>query len=186
MNLSQTTLRTPRLLLRPLQVRDCGALVANLNNLAIAQTLLRSPYPYTEQDALSFVHVAMESRALGMWMQCGIDLCASGALIGSIGLSLTEEFMRADVGYWISEACWNRGYATEALQAMIDFGFSQLGLIRIQANHFSENPSSGRVMQKAGMTFEGMKRKYFIRFGQPRDVAFYGILREDWEAARER
>lgn len=179
-------LRTPRLLLRPLQVRDSGALVANLNNMAIAQTLLRSPHPYTEQDALSFIHVAMDSRALGMWMQSAIELCASGALIGSIGLTLTEEFMRADVGYWISEAHWNRGYATEALRAVIDFGFSQLGLIRIQANHFSDNLASGRVMQKAGMTCEGLKRKYFIRFGQPRDVVFYGILREDWEAAAAR
>ena len=59
---------------------------------------------------------------------------------------------RAELGYWIGVPWWNRGYATEAGRALLDFGFGTLGLHRIMAHHMMRNPASGRVMQKLGMT----------------------------------
>jgi RimJ/RimL family protein N-acetyltransferase len=77
---------------------------------------------------------------------------------------------------------WNQGYATEAAQHAVDWGFQQLGLNRIYAQHFGSNPASGRVMQKMGMKYEGTLRQHYIRFGEVQDAVCYGILRDEWQA----
>jgi RimJ/RimL family protein N-acetyltransferase len=74
---------------------------------------------------------------------------------------------------------WGRGYATEAALAVIAFGFEELGLNRIYAQHMASNPASGRVMQKAGMRHEGTLRQHVTKFGIVDDIAIYGILASD-------
>jgi RimJ/RimL family protein N-acetyltransferase len=101
--------------------------------------------------------------------------------IGMIGLHVREDHKRGEVGYWIGLPYWNQGYATEAAQRIVDFGFGQIGLNRIHAQHFASNPASGRVMQKIGMKHEGVLRQHFIRFDETRDAVCYGILRDEWE-----
>ena len=84
-----------------------------------------------------------------------------------------------EIGYWVGLPYWNRGYATEASAALLDFGFDVLGLNRILARHITRNPASGRVMQKVGMEFEGISRQHFLARGQFEDVACYAILSSD-------
>ena len=74
------------------------------------------------------------------------------------------------------------GYATEATQAVIRYGFEVLGLQRIFAGHFTRNPVSGRVMQKAGMTYEGCFRKHHKKWDVFEDLAYYGIIRGDYDS----
>ena len=74
----------------------------------------------------------------------------------------------------------NQGYATEAAQAVLEYGFRKLGLHRVQARHFTKNPASGRVMQKIGMTYEGTLRQSIYRFGRFEDAALYSILRHEF------
>lgn len=179
--LANIVLQSERLILRPPRLDDAPLISAYMNNLNVTRTLLRPPYPYHESDARAYLLAAIEARSTGYWFPCIIERKQDGLLIGSMGLSLTPEFKRGELGYWLGEQFWNHGYATEALLKMIDFGFEQFDLIRIQANHFTDNPASGRVMQKAGMTYEGVLRHYFMRFDQPKDAAFYGILREEWQ-----
>lgn len=184
--LANIVLQTDRLVLRPPRLDDAPLICVYLNNLRVTENLLRPPYPYRESDARTYLLAAIEGRSSGYWFPCAIERKQDGLFIGNMGLSLTPEFNRGELGYWLGEPFWNRGYATEALAALINFGFNHFDLIRVQANHFTDNPASGRVMQKAGMTYEGTLRHYFVRFDKPKDAAFYGILREEWQRQSKR
>jgi RimJ/RimL family protein N-acetyltransferase len=112
-------------------------------------------------------------------------LMASDTLIGSIGLTLTPQHHRGQLGYWIGVAYWNRGYATEAARAVVAYGFDELELHRIWAPHFASNPASGRVLQKLGMKYEGQQREHYLRFGRYQNAENYGMLRRDYEVQRQ-
>jgi RimJ/RimL family protein N-acetyltransferase len=100
--------------------------------------------------------------------------------IADTTLNIERRFNQAELGYWIGKPFWNRGYATEAAIAVIRFGFASLDLNRIASRHFSRNPASGRVMQKAGLRHEGTARQSMIKWGKYEDLQLYAILREDW------
>lgn len=110
-----------------------------------------------------------------------ITLKDTGVAIGSINIHNCEDReRRGEIGYCLSREYWNRGIMTEALQAVIGFGFKTVGFERIQATHHTDNPASGRVMQKAGMTHEGTLRKYNVRNdGSLTDSEMYAIIKED-------
>ncbi len=109
-----------------------------------------------------------------------IVLRDSPQLIGAIGLTIDREVNKGELGYWIGKPYWNQGYATEAAVAVLAFGFEDLQLNRIRAAHLTRNPSSGRVMEKAGMLLEGTARQDMMKWGKYEDLTIYGILREDW------
>ena len=109
-----------------------------------------------------------------------IDLRERKQLIGAIGLTIDWKLSKGEIGYWIGRPHWNLGYATEATAAALDYGFSDLELNRISAKHLARNPSSGRVMEKAGMLLEGTARQDTIKWGKYEDLVSYGILRENW------
>ena len=104
-------------------------------------------------------------------------------LVGSIGMILTPEHQRGEIGYWIGVPYWNRGYATEAGIAVVEYGFRELDLNRIDAHHFGANPASGRVLEKLGMTCEGRMRQNICKWGELKDTVHYAILREEYKAS---
>ena len=95
-------------------------------------------------------------------------------------MEITREHQLARLTYWLGLANWNQGYCTEAVQAVLDYGFTHLSLHRIYAPHFHNNPASGRVLRKVGMTHEGRMREHYIRFGELVDVEIYGMLRKEF------
>ena len=109
-----------------------------------------------------------------------------GRLIGAAFLTITNrELGQAELGYRLSTSCWGQGYAPEAAQALIAFGFTSIGLHRIAAMCHPENTASQRVMEKVGMRFEGYLREDFRnRDGTWRDSLLYAILDHDWLALR--
>ena len=96
--------------------------------------------------------------------------------VGAIGLEIERQQNLAELGYWVSEAQWGKGICTEAARAIIDYGFAELQLKKIYANHLARNPASGRVMEKAGMEQEGYFKSHFLKWGVYEDVVFYGIV----------
>ena len=86
----------------------------------------------------------------------------------------------AELGYSYSREHWNHGYATQALNAVVDAAFRSLPLNRLEAQHDIRNPASGRVMQKCGFRREGILRNRMINKGEYVDVVLYAILRSDW------
>jgi [ribosomal protein S5]-alanine N-acetyltransferase len=97
----------------------------------------------------------------------------------------SDEDHRAAVGYRLGKQYWGNGYATEALRAVIAYLFEQTTVNRIYASTWRENSASARVLEKAGMRFEGLARQRRFAKGAFRDVKFYAILREDFFTEKE-
>lgn len=95
-------------------------------------------------------------------------------------MAIAAEHQHARLSYWLGLSDWHRGYATEAVHAVLAYGFKQRQLHRIYAPHFLNNPASGRVLRKVGMTYEGRMREHYRRFGEYVDVELYGMLEQDF------
>ena len=100
--------------------------------------------------------------------------------IGSIAVvGIDKKVDGATMGYCMSRAHWGKGIMPEALKAVIDYFFDEVGFNRVDADHDIENPKSGRVMQKAGMTFEGTARQGGHNNRGIIDLCHWAILRSD-------
>lgn len=176
-------LRTDRLLLRQFQLSDATEVqrLAGVKEVA-AGTFL--PHPYTDGTAEQWITSLQQDCAAGLLVNFAIVLAAREILIGSIGLAIVAEHQHARMGYWLGLPYWNQGYATEAVQAVLAYGFNQRQLHRIYAPHFLNNPASGRVLQKAGMRYEGRMREHYRRFGEYVDLELYGMLEQDFHQRR--
>jgi ribosomal-protein-alanine N-acetyltransferase len=110
-----------------------------------------------------------------------IELKNNGEVIGTIDFAETDREARsAEVGYQLGKSWWGCGYAAEALRAVIKYCFETVGLNRLWASYDSRNPASGKVMQKAGMLYEGTLRQCKIRRGELADSVRYAILADDY------
>lgn len=173
------TIRTERLLLRPFQTSD----VEVVHRLAGSQDVAAGtflPHPMDRQAAQNWITERVEDQAAGRGVTFAITLAESGQVIGSIGMELVAAHEQGRLSYWLGNPYWNKGYGTDAVTALVGYGFNNLKLHRIYAPHFHTNPASGRVLQKVGMTHEGRLREHYLRFGQRIDVELYGMLREDF------
>jgi len=100
---------------------------------------------------------------------------SSGELYGAISLSNNQRYKNGEIAYWIGEEYWGNGYASEALSAIISFAFTEKGYHKVWGRFFSSNPASGKVMQKVGMTKEGVLVEHIIKDGEFKDLVLYGI-----------
>jgi RimJ/RimL family protein N-acetyltransferase len=167
-------LETERLVLRPPQPSDAPAIQQLAGAREVALNTLLIPHPYPEGAAAAWL-AAPRTENDRLFI---LTLRDSGDAIGVMGLHANPDHSRAEIGYWIGVPYWNRGYATEAARAVIDFGLRDLGLNRVFAEVFARNAASGRVLEKAGMRHEGTLRRHIVKWGEPVDVEVYGIVRE--------
>lgn len=181
----QPRLASERLLLRPFALEDAPAVQRLAGAREVASTTLSIPHPYEDGMAEQWIESHAPRYLVGLLVSFAITERASGELAGAIGLALQPEHARAELGYWIGVPFWNRGYATEAVRAVLDFGFGTVGLHRVYATHFTRNPASGRVMQKLGMRYEGLLRQHVRKWGVFEDLVLYGMVAAEWPAARD-
>jgi RimJ/RimL family protein N-acetyltransferase len=177
------TLVTERLVLRPFSVADASMVEELAGARAIADTTLNIPHPYPK--GAGALWIATHAQAFDNGEGITLAVCKSNEthrIVGAAGIGIVPAHARGELGYWIAEYEWGNGYATESSRALIDYAFSTLGLHRIQARHFTRNPSSGRVMQKLGMRFEGINREAFRKGNSFEDTALYSILENEWRA----
>lgn len=175
------TIQTERMILRRFTVEDAQAMY---ENWACDDRVSR----YVSWDA----HQSPEETRKILTLWCGqyekTDtynwlMEYQGTPIGNISVvHVNEKNEWAEIGYCMGHAWWNQGLMTEAARAVIDFLFAEVGLHRIEIGHLPENPASGRVAQKCGLTLEGVRRQCFKKSdGRFFDVCIYGILRDEWE-----
>jgi RimJ/RimL family protein N-acetyltransferase len=174
-------LETERLRLRALELEDAGRVRELAGAYEVASTTLNIPHPYPEGAAEDFIYWARRQMNRAEGYHYAVTVKPDTALIGVISLTLQREHRRGELGYWIGVPYWNQGYATESARRLVRFGFEELELVRIYATCYPLNLASARVMQKAGMIYEGTLRHHVMHFGSPRDAAVYGILREEWQ-----
>jgi len=182
----QPTFTTERLILRPFVADDAFDGERLAGQRAIADTTLNIPHPYPHGGAAEWIRLHAPAWIDGTSATFAIVGQKTGALVGAISLIIKREHERAELGYWIAIDCWNRGYATEATRAILDFGFDTLRLHRIESRHFLRNPASGRVMQKVGMKQEGIERDLVLKWDRFESLALYSILETEWRAQRGR
>ena len=174
------TLTTPRLALRMPAPVDAPAIQQLAGDAQIAATTANIPHPYEPGMAEAWIASCAEHFMRSKAVNLAILRSSDGTLVGTIGLDLNSEHARAEMGYWIGRPYWGKGYASEAAERVLRYGFETLGLHRIHAMHFARNPASGRVMQKAGMQREGALHGHILKDGVFEDVVGYGALREAW------
>ena len=169
-------LATERLLLRPWRRGDEEALVRHADNPRVSRFLRdRFPCPYGRKDAERWIaHVEAQPGP-----PTAFALVVAGEPVGGIGVEPFGDVHRigGELGYWLGEACWGQGYATEAVRAMVPYGFATLGLLRLQAAVYGPNVASVRVLEKAGFVHEGTMRRAVLKRGEVHDVLLYARVR---------
>jgi RimJ/RimL family protein N-acetyltransferase len=149
-DLSSLVVETERLILRQPTRDDVQALARLANDASIAENLSTMPHPYTLSDALSFIDNTEVSQHR---VNFGIYL-TDGTFIGTTGL-LARDGERLTLVYWIGRPYWNKGYATEAAQAMVDLAFERLGGPHVAGSARVTNSASRRVLEKSGFQWAG-------------------------------
>jgi RimJ/RimL family protein N-acetyltransferase len=144
--------RTERLLLRPGWAEDAPALVQAIADEMIVRNLSSAPWPFSLRDAEA--HLAAPRDPLLPSLLVFERTDGEPVLVGSCGLGRRASGA-VEFGYWIARSHWGRGFATEAGQALISIARA-LGLQRLEASHFLDNPASGRVLEKLGFQPLGM------------------------------
>jgi ribosomal-protein-alanine N-acetyltransferase len=178
--LPQPTLQTERLRLRPFSLADAPVVHALAGAREIAATTLTVPHPYEDGMAETWIGTHAPGYEAGEQATFALVLREGDELVGAIGLAINGAHARAELGYWVGVPFWNQGFATEAAREVLRFGFEGLELHRIYAMHMMRNPASGRVMQKAGMQYEGRLRQHIQKWGRFEDLDFYGLLAVEW------
>lgn len=169
--------------IRSFRKADVEAIVKYGNNPNVSLQLTdRFPYPYTRKDAEAWIELARQQEPETLFA-----IASQEELIGGIGLIPQDDVYShsAMLGYWLGEPYWNRGIATLAVRAIVDWAFKELDLIRIFAFVFESNPSSARVLEKAGFTLEGAMRRAVFKRGRMMDQFIYAILIDEVEKEGE-
>ena len=175
------TLETSRLRLRKLTLEDAENYYHHLfGSEAVSRYMLWSPHQDISESIASIQKV-LHRYEEGRCYRWGITLKETGQLVGIIDLlRFDEEAGSCSFAYMLGEAFWNRGYGTEALQAVFSFAFTQMEITSITADHMAENPASGRVMKKAGMTRTRFLSGKYQKNGNTYDAIEYTITQADW------
>lgn len=175
------TIRTSRLVLRPVRMSDAQDLYEYSRDPEVARHVLWDAHTSIHQTRqyIRFLIRQYRNASPGTLV---IALRETGKVVGTIGFMwMQSENRSAEIGYSLSRAYWNQGLMSEALRAMVEYGFLKLGLNRIEAQHESDNPASGHVMKNAGMRHEGTLRQRVFNKGRFADVELYAILRNDFQ-----
>lgn len=146
-----------RFLLRPWHSDDAESLSRHANNPKIARNLRDGfPYPYTLADAKSWIEMIQSNKKDVVY---AIEV--NGEACGGIGLHAMQDVYRfnAEIGFWLSEAHWNKGIVSEAAGLLVDYGFANFQWVRIYAGVFSSNLASMRVFEKNGFTREAIHHR---------------------------
>lgn len=173
------TLRTKRLSLRPMHPIDAEDMFSYAQREDVTRFLLWSPHPsvsYT-RDYLRYI----QSRyALGDFYDWAIIELESRRMIGTCGFThINTDNNSGEIGYVLNPDFWGRGYAVEAARCVMEFGYRELDLHRIEARFMKGNEQSLRVMEKLGMEFEGYHVDEIFVKGSYRTVGICAAVRRD-------
>ena len=148
------TLHTLRLTLARLEISDIPTIVKYVGNPNITNNLRNVPHPYYEKDAIFWLNMVRQGFDNQTDYSFRLGLKETNEFIGAMSLHVKKPHHKAEAGYWIGESFWGQGYATEALRAVLKFGFEELKLNKIYAMYYDYNPASGKVMANNGMIKE--------------------------------
>ena len=180
-NIGTKSIETQRLLLRPFIKSDYQAMYDNWASRP--DNLLHVTWDAHQNPDTT-------RQSIARWVDCYQDLgfykwaiCLKETPEHAIGdisvVNKDEKINSCEVGYILGEDYWGQGLMTEALKAVLTFLLQEAGFNRVSAEFITVNPASGRVMEKAGMSYEGTLRQAKFHKGQVKDYSIYSILQSD-------
>ena len=184
-NKGTVLLETDRLILRKFKYSDAEYMFKNWGSDPKVSKFLSWP---THSD------VNVSQKIINNWIEeynnniynWAIELKSIHEAIGAISIVELDEANEAcEIGYCISSRYWNEGFTSEAFKAVINYLFKEVHINRIAAKHDIDNPASGRVMKKCGLTYEGTLREAKKRKGKLGSFAVYSILKSEWIASQK-
>jgi len=181
-HLGTKKIETSRLILRPFVMEDAEAMYRNWASDPEVTKFLSWPTYESVEDANSILNIWIPQYSDNTFYQWAIELKEIGEVIGSISVvNIDDRVDMVEIGFCIGKPWWGQGIMTEAFQAVIDFLFGEVGVQRIEAGHDPNNPASGAVQRKCGLTYEGTFRRRILSNQGITDAAWYSILKEEWK-----
>jgi RimJ/RimL family protein N-acetyltransferase len=171
-------LKTERLTLRPPQAADARAIARIANDRRIAENLRRLPHPYSRADAEAFLDALAAERREAVFI-----IESEAAPVGMIGLDFGHD-QGPEIGYWLGVAHWGKGFATEAVRAVIDYAFEEHAIDDLAAGARVTNPASRRVLEKCGFQWTGVQLYRFVALGSSTPVDRFKLNRGIWGALK--
>jgi ribosomal-protein-alanine N-acetyltransferase len=174
------SLTTNRLNLRQIQPTDAEALFAIKADQEGANSYGQEPHQ-SPDDTHTWIQLRMAEYDRREAIPWGITLKGEDTVIGTCPLfNFGPGFHCAEIGYELHRAYWRQGMMTEALSAVLTYGFTELGLHRIEADPFARNTRSTSLLLKLGFTHEGTLRQRFFFRGHFDDQLYFGLLKDEW------
>lgn len=176
-------LETKRIKLRKLKISDAEFISQCSRNREITRYTLIAPPPYGIKEARQFIRGIQKKIKRKKALEWGIELKENKELklIGMVLLNdLDFKNKNANIGVWLVKKYWGKGLANESLKLILDFGFKELNLERIQAKILHENIRSQKLLKKIGFKYEGRLRKKTFFKNKWYDDLIYGLLREEY------
>lgn len=163
--------------IRQWRVEDATNLAAALNNKNVQNNLRDGlPYPYTENDAKEFIEAMLNSDKYATF---AFAIVTGDKVIGSIGIFRKKNihFRTAEMGYYIAEPFWGKGFGSSAVEQVCHYIFNNTDIIRIFAEPFAHNTASCKILEKNGFVLEGTLRNNAVKNGQILDMKMYSCLK---------
>lgn len=177
---------TARLIFRPMQSADACDMFEYASREEVTRYLLWSPHEsvaYTER----YLEYLKTQYKQGLFFDWAVIFKENGKMIGTGGFTwIDEKNQSGEIGYVLNNDYWGRGIGSEIAEELLSFGFNHLGLHRLQARYMVGNDRSRAVMEKVGMTFEGIARDQLYVKGLYRDIGSCAILREEYFEKHEK
>lgn len=175
-------LSTPRLYLRELTLDDAAAVFRIRSDYEVTRYNTGLAYERLDQarDLIQAIHAGYVDGSELRW---GITLKHDPTVIGMCGYNYwVRHDRRGSIGYDLARVYWGQGLMTEAVRAIVEFGFDNMNLNRIEADADGRNPASGRVLQKVGFHLEGIQHEQFYENGGFYDLHLFAVLRREYFA----
>jgi RimJ/RimL family protein N-acetyltransferase len=175
-------LETPRLVLRPFRHADAADLFAMYSDPQVFRHIPVGDWKHID-EAHQRVARDINTMAAGDYIRLAVERREDTRVIGEVLLfKFDRDSRRAEVGYALARAAWGCGYASEALAPLIEYGFGELDLNRLEAVIDPRNTASARVLERFGFRHEGTMREQYIVRGEPSDSSVWGLLQREWAA----
>jgi [ribosomal protein S5]-alanine N-acetyltransferase len=180
-HVGSATMDTERLVLRPFDGDDVDATLRNWAGDERVQKPYGEPVYPTREAVSELLAGYIQRYDKGDYYRWVIDEKNGARSIGQIAFFLVDTKNHfAEIEYCIGVEFQDKGYATEATRAVIEYGFQTMGLNKVQICHNARNPRSKRVIEKCGFTHEGTLRDYFLMDGEFVDRLYYSILAREF------
>lgn len=172
-------IETERLLVRKFKETDIDDMYEYASDDIVTRYITWDTYK-SKEEAVKYVNSIIkryDNFELAPW---AIEYKENGKMIGSIDIRYDSENYAAEIGYVLNKNYWNKGIMTEVLKEVIDFGFKNLNVNRLEMKHDVRNEPSGKVMLKNGFKYEGTLRNQKFQKGEFVDLKYYSMLREEY------